>query len=80
MFAVQNRKGRIEEEMERGLLRLPLCFYRPGTIYAVQENLPTAGPYCGMLPFAGRRGVKEGNCDRQILIWRNEVWIRTKEN
>ena len=49
MFAVSNRKDRIKEEMEEELLRLPLCFCRSGTICAVQEDLPTAGPYCGML-------------------------------
>ncbi len=49
MFAVPNRKGRIEEEMERELLRLPFCFYHSRTICAVQEDLPTAEPYCGML-------------------------------
>ena len=71
MFAVPNRKGRIEEEMERELLRLPLCFCHSRTICAVQEGLPTAGPRCDMLLFAGRRGVKEGKYDRQIGIWRN---------
>lgn len=60
MFAVPNREGRIEEEIERELLRLPLYFYRLGTICAVQEDLPTAGPLCGILPFADSRDVKGG--------------------
>ena len=54
MSAVPDRKGRIEEEMERERLRLPLCFCRSGTICAVQEDLPTAGFHCGMLLTAGR--------------------------
>ena len=55
MFAVPNRKGRIKEEMERELLRLPLCFCRSGTICAVQEDLPAAGLHYGMLLSAGRQ-------------------------
>ena len=55
MFAVSNRKGRIEEETERELLRLPLCFCRLGTICAVQEDLPAAEPHCGMLLSVGRQ-------------------------
>lgn len=55
MFAVPNWKGRIEEEVERELLRLPLCFYHSRTICAVQEHSPTAGPYCGMLLSASNK-------------------------
>lgn len=55
MFAVPNRKGRIEAEIERELLKLPLYFYHSGTICAVQEDSPPAEPHCGMLLFAGRQ-------------------------
>lgn len=54
MSAVPDREGRIEEKMERERLRLPLRFFRSGTICAVQEDLPTPGAHCGMLLSAGR--------------------------
>ena len=53
MFAVSDRKGRIEAEIEREFLSLPLCFCHSRTICAVQEDSLTAGPYCDMLLFAG---------------------------
>ncbi len=45
MFAVPNRKGRIEEEMERELLRLPLCF------------LPFKNDLCRLRRFAHSRAA-----------------------
>ena len=60
MFAVPNRKGGIEEEIERERLRLPLYFCCSGRICAVWEIRPPAGPGSGMLLFADRRDEKGG--------------------
>ena len=58
MFTVPNRKGRIEEEIERELLS-SFFFCHSGTICAAQEDLLTVRLHCGILVFAGRTGKEE---------------------
>ena len=62
MFAVPNRKGRIEEEIERELLRRPLYFCRSGRIgegasEAPSLFLPFKNDLCRLRRFAHSRAA-----------------------